>query len=76
MDQILLSIDGMACELCAQRLESIFRKLAGVEEAAVNFKSKKGSILYYPEILRKEDLLEAALKACFKAAIITRGKER
>ena len=34
-------IEGMTCSACASRIERIVRKIAGIEEASVNFASEK-----------------------------------
>lgn len=46
MENQVLSISGMTCAACAQRIEKTVRKLPGVEQAAVNLASEKLFVEY------------------------------
>ncbi|MDR3287822.1 MAG: heavy metal translocating P-type ATPase [Peptococcaceae bacterium] len=46
MDRQILSVKGMTCAACAQRIEKTVRKLAGIEQANVNLASEKLFVEY------------------------------
>jgi Cu+-exporting ATPase len=45
---IQVRIAGMTCAACARGLEASFRKMAGVEKAAVDYKSGEAVITFDP----------------------------
>ncbi len=47
-EKITLSIGGMHCASCAQRIESALGKKKGVQKAVVNFATEKATIEYSP----------------------------
>jgi len=48
LTRIDLTIRGMSCASCVEKIETGLSKLEGVGEAAVNFAAEKGSVLYDP----------------------------
>ncbi|MCL2812141.1 MAG: heavy metal translocating P-type ATPase [Clostridia bacterium] len=73
MTNQILSIQGMHCAACAQRLEKIIQALAGVESASVNIATEKATIVYDPQQIRLSDIREAITKAGFQ---VVAGEER
>lgn len=51
-----LKIAGMSCAACANRIEKGLTKLAGVNEAAVNFAAEKASVSYDPSQIGLQDI--------------------
>ncbi len=49
MDSQVLSIRGMTCAACAQRIEKTVRKLSGIGQANVNLASEKLFVEYDAE---------------------------
>jgi P-type Cu+ transporter len=71
----LLKINGMTCAACAQASERAVRKLAGVEEAAVNFATEKLLVKFEEGKLSIEEIKTAVAKAGYEAVEERRDKE-
>ncbi len=61
MESQVLSIRGMTCAACAQRIEKAVKKLPGVQQAAVNLASEK-LFVEYGEGATLEDIKAAVAK--------------
>ncbi len=62
MDNQVLSIRGMTCAACAQRIEKTVRKLQGIEQASVNLASEKLFVEYDSDTLTLTTIKEAVSK--------------
>lgn len=62
MDNQVLSIRGMTCAACAQRIEKSVRKLQGIGQASVNLASEKLFVEYDPDTLPLASIKEAVAK--------------
>lgn len=62
MNSQVLSIRGMTCAACAQRIEKTVRKLSGIEEASVNLASEKLFVEYDENALSLTTIKEAVKK--------------
>lgn len=62
-----LNIDGMTCGACIRNVELTAKRLAGVEDASVNFASEKLQVTYDPEKITIEDLIHAVEKKGYEA---------
>jgi P-type Cu+ transporter len=62
-----LRINGMTCAACAQASERAVKKLAGVEEAAVNFATEKLSVKFEDGSLSLDEIKAAVAKAGYEA---------
>jgi Cu+-exporting ATPase len=62
-----ISIVGMSCAACAQRLEKSIKNLDGVESASVNFAAEKATVVYDPQKIRLFTLRAAIENAGYKA---------
>jgi Cu+-exporting ATPase len=51
-----LPIEGMSCASCAARIEKALTAQPGVEDAAVNFASKRATVSYDPHAVHRGDL--------------------
>jgi P-type Cu+ transporter len=56
---VQIPIEGMTCAACAGRVERALRRVAGVEEAAVNLATQRASVDFDPEATNLETLAEA-----------------
>jgi len=57
-EKISFEIDGMTCASCSAAVEKALNKSEGVYEANVNIATEKGSVVYNPEVLDKNDFRE------------------
>ncbi|MDR1410519.1 MAG: heavy-metal-associated domain-containing protein [Oscillospiraceae bacterium] len=62
MDSQVLSIRGMTCAACAQRIEKTVRKLSGIGQATVNLASEKLFVEYDSAALGLPVIKEAVAK--------------
>jgi P-type Cu+ transporter len=70
-----LKINGMTCAACAQASERAVKKLAGVEEAAVNFATEKLLVKFEDGKLTIEEIKAAVARAGYEAVEERRDKE-
>lgn len=62
-----LSISGMSCAACAERLQRILNRLEGVS-ASVSFASEKASLEWLPNATSPQTIIDAVRKAGFDVA--------
>lgn len=62
MESQVLSIRGMTCAACAQRIEKTVKKLSGIDQAAVNLASEKLFVEYDSDQLQLTSIKEAVRK--------------
>ncbi|MDR2610315.1 MAG: heavy metal translocating P-type ATPase, partial [Clostridiales Family XIII bacterium] len=67
MENQVLSIGGMTCAVCAQRVEKAIKGVEGVESAAVNFATEKATFTYDPGQVRLSGIKAAVEKIGYKA---------
>ena len=72
-----LDLQGMHCASCVARIERSLKKVAGVEEAAVNLATNRASVTYDPAQTSTSSLIAAVEKAGYGATPVptTRPKE-
>lgn len=63
---VTLPIGGMTCAACAQRVEKAVRKMAGVNQASVNFATEKATVYYDPQLIRLPVIRSAIEKAGYQ----------
>ena len=68
MEKHTLSIQGMTCVACAQRIERAVRKLAGVSQANVNFASAQLFIEYDDAIIKLDAIKQVVVKIGYGAS--------
>lgn len=61
-ESVSLSITGMTCAACANRIEKNISKVPGVQKANVNLATEKASITYNPAEASVEDIIEKVKK--------------
>ena len=64
--QIAIPIAGMTCAACSARIEKQVGKLAGVDQASVNFATEKGVFTYDPAQIRLSQIKAAIKKAGYE----------
>jgi Cu+-exporting ATPase len=62
MESQVLSIRGMTCAACAQRIEKTVKKLPGIGQASVNLASEKLFVEYDESALKLDDIKQAVSK--------------
>lgn len=62
-----LSISGMSCAACAERLQRVLNRLEGVT-ASVSFASEKASLELHPNAVSPQAIIDAVRKAGFNVA--------
>lgn len=60
-------IEGMTCSSCAQTIEKATKKLAGVNNSAVNLATEKMTVQYDPTVLNVSDITKAVTEAGYEA---------
>ncbi len=73
MNKETLTITGMTCAACAQRVEKAVGKLGGVAAAAVNFATEKLTVEYDAAALSDKEIKEAVEKAGYGVAEAAAG---
>jgi Cu+-exporting ATPase len=71
MESQVLSIRGMTCAACAQRIEKAVRKLTGVSEASVNLASEKLFVEFDDKSLQLADIKNTVTKIGYEIAAKT-----
>jgi Cu+-exporting ATPase len=75
--EIVLSVEGMTCASCVNRIERYLRKTDGVEEAAVNLATGKATVRFDPTVAGRSELvgaIEAAGYDVRPAAVLAEGE--
>lgn len=66
MKSVTLKIRGMHCNGCAQNIKAVVSSEAGVRGADVSFKDGQARILYDPQTVREDRLIELIKKAGYQ----------
>lgn len=66
VESVSISIRGMSCASCVQKVTKAFLKVDGVVSASVNFASEKADINYLPTIATIDDLMKAVREAGYE----------
>ena len=66
--RITLAIEGMTCASCAMRIEKGLKKVAGVEDAAVNLATERATVTLDPTIATTDDLIAKVRATGYDAA--------
>ena len=68
MENKIITIKGMSCTSCAQRVEKILKKFDGVQNVMVNFSAEKVTFDYDKGITRPSAIYKAIEKAGYKVS--------
>ena len=75
--RITLAIEGMTCASCAMRIEKGLKKVAGVEDAAVNLATERATVTLDPTVATTDDLIAKVRATGYDAApILERDEDR
>src|SRR5512139_2103312 len=55
--QVTIPITGMTCANCSATIERVTKKMPGVENAAVNLASERGTWVYDPGLVSQDQLI-------------------
>ena len=69
IEEVELSLQGMTCAACANRIEKALNKVDGVE-AAVNYATETAMVAFTRSTVTEQMLLEAVRKAGYDAAVM------
>jgi Cu+-exporting ATPase len=67
--RIDFGIQGMSCASCVVAVERALREIAGVQDAAVNLASERGSVWYDPDVVEPAVLIRAVTDAGYAPVI-------
>lgn len=68
MKKSVLTISGMHCAACVQRIEKVTGRMKGVDSAAVNLITGRGEFVYDPAQVSEKDLIERITRLGFGAS--------
>lgn len=74
LHKVYVKISGMDCGGCATGVQSILQSLNGVVEARVNYPEGTGEIIYNPDVLTKEDIINSDAFSTYTAEIVSDEK--
>lgn len=66
MKTTIFKIEGMSCDACANTIRSIVEKEPGVRMASVSFSGRLARVLYDPQAVAEERLVDAIQKPGFR----------
>lgn len=66
MKTAVFKIEGMNCDACANTIKRLVEKEAGVQVASVSFNEGQARVLYDPQALGEEQLIETIQKPGFR----------
>lgn len=58
MKTVTLNIEGMHCDGCASNVQSLLERQPGIRKATASFKDKEARILYDPQAVTEDQLVE------------------
>lgn len=67
---VMISIKGMTSHLCIKSIQTKMAEVSGVVNIKVSLADQEGNVLYYPDMVRPNQLVDAIKDAGFKASII------
>jgi len=65
MNTLDLTIDGMHCDGCAGRIQSLLEKEAGISEITISAKAGTGQIAYSPHLTNEKQIVAIIERAGF-----------
>ena len=68
MKSLILEIQGMHCDGCAETIKAVVTREPGVKSVAVTFKDGEGRILYDPAATSENRLVAAVGRLGFRVA--------
>ena len=68
-------VEGMHCAACSAAVEKALKKLDGVNEVTVNLAAERADIIFDPNRVRLEDLIEAVEKSGYELVLPEEGAQ-
>lgn len=69
------NIGGMTCAACVNSVEGILRELPGVTRATVSLTTSLGEVEYNPNVIGKDDIVNAIEDAGFEGSLVQSGEQ-
>ena len=76
LDTVKLKIAGMTCGGCAVSARLVLKKLAGVQEAKVDYDTRSATVIYDPTRVAPDKMIEALMTGLKYAATVVRDSLR
>ena len=74
-EKLDLSIYGMTCAACSNRIEKVLSKIDGVENAVVNLANETATVTFYRNVVTEQDIIDK-IKTIGYDAKVRRNKEK
>jgi Cu+-exporting ATPase len=68
---VALSIEGMHCASCVEKIENRYKETPGIIEAAVNFATHEASVTFDPNVIAPDKIPPLIKDLGYKATLIT-----
>ena len=69
MKSLVITIEGMHCDGCAETIKALLDVEAGVKTSSVSFKDGRARVLYDPALIDEKKLVDAIEKGGYRAAL-------
>jgi copper chaperone CopZ len=66
MKTTIFQIEGMNCDACANTIKNLVEKENGVRMASVSFSDRQARVLYDPQAVAEDRIVDAIQKPGFK----------
>ncbi len=66
MKTTIFKIEGMNCDACANTIKNLVEKESGVRMASVSFSDRQARVLYDPQAVAEDRIVDAIQKLSFK----------
>lgn len=76
MEKVTLSIQGMSCTSCANRIEKGIQQMEGVAQAHVNFALEKATVAFDPAVVDRRHLEAKVVELGFRVAKATEDEQQ
>lgn len=76
MKELQLSVQGMTCAACVNRVERALKKVEGVAQASVNLTTERASVQYDPAVVGVAQLKRAVREAGYGVLEVERERDR
>lgn len=67
MSTVELSVEGMNCPSCANRIQKVLEKKDGVEKAEIHLATARGEVEYDPDQITIDEIIDAIKKTGYEA---------
>ena len=72
---VLIRIEGMHSHKCEKTIQKALSRWPGVHEVETDFNSRQASVLFDPETVTIDQLMESVSETGYQATGFTRGNE-